>query len=253
MPHGTSMKTGFQGTIGSLPLVDLLQVWSMNGFSGQVVVTAQGRTGHLYYVEGRVVHAECEELSGEDAVRRIVAWPNGAFELHPNVVTLHRTIQKSLSHLLLEAHQELDEQRRRAPAPAAPPASAAPAPGPPPPARAPPAPHAGRSPVLDQIQAIRGVTQVVRFGKDGRPAADSGPGGEALAAKGLYLFLTHAAAVGQAFGLHDLTFAAVHGAHESFVLAHSAGQFLCTAVTQDAAIDPVVAQLRALLTRPRAP
>ncbi len=234
------MKTGFQGTIGSLPLVDLLQVWSMNGFSGQVVVTSQGRTGHLYYVEGGVVHAECEELSGEQAVRRIVSWPTGAFELHPNTVTIHRTIQKSLSHLLLEAHQELDEERRgAAPAPAP---SAAPA--------APPAAPA-RSAVLDQIRALRGVTQVVRFGKDGQPAGDPGPAGEALAAKGLYAFLTHAVAVAQAFGLHELAFATVHGERESFVLAHAGGQFLCAGVAQDAPIDQVTAQIRALLTRPR--
>lgn len=246
------MKTGFQGTIGSLPLVDLLQVWSMNGFSGQVVVTSQGRTGHLYYVEGGVVHAECEELSGEQAVRRIVAWPTGAFELHPNTVTIHRTIQKSLSHLLLEAHQDLDEQRRGA-APAADPPDPPPPPPPAPGAfAAPPAPaQPGRSPVLEQIRAIRGVTQVVRFGKDGRPSGEAGPGSEALAAKGLYLFLTHAVAVAQTFGLHELAFAAVHGERESFVLAHAAGQFLCAAVAQDAPLDPVMAQIRALLTRPR--
>jgi hypothetical protein len=105
---------------------------------------------------------------------------------------------------------------------------------------------------MDQIRAIPGVTQVVRFGKDGRPAADAGPGGEALAAKGLYVFLTHAAAVSEAFGLHDLAFAAIRGARESFVLVHSAGQFLCAAATQDAQLDQVMSQIRALLTKPRA-
>jgi hypothetical protein len=243
MSHGSPMKTGFEGTIGSLPLVDLLQVWSMNGFSGQVVVTSHGRTGHVYYVEGRVVHAECEELTGEEAVRTIVAWPTGAFELHPNTVTIHRTIQKTLSHLLLEAHQEIDEQRRGAP-------SGASGPNPSPAAAAAAAP--GRSPVLEQIRAIRGVTQVVRFAKDGRPAGDAGPGAEALAAKGLYLFLTHAVAVAQAFGLHELAYAAVRGERESFVLAHAAGQFLCAAVAQDAPVDGVLAQVRTVLSRQRA-
>jgi hypothetical protein len=244
MSQGTSTRTGFQGAIGSLPLVDLLQVWAVNGFSGLVVVTSEGLTGHLYYVEGAVVHAECDGVMGEPAVRTIVGWPTGAFELHPNTVTLHRTIQKTLSHLLLQAHQELDEQRRDP--------IAAPTPPPVPP-KLPAAAAPARSGVLDQIRAIRGVTQLVRFGKDGRPAADCGPAGEALAAKGLYLSLTHAAAVADAFGLHDLAFATVHGERESFVLVHSGGQFLCTAVAQDAAIDQVVAQLRALLTRPRTP
>jgi hypothetical protein len=243
MSQSTSPKTGFQGAIGSLPLVDLLQVWAANGFSGLVVVTSQGRTGHLYYVEGAIVHAECSEIVGEAAVCAIVSWPAGSFELHPNTVTLHRTIEKSVSHLLLEAHREIDEHRR----------DAAAAPAPRPAAEAAPAATGGgtRQSVLDQIRAIRGVTQLVRFGKDGRPAGDAGPAGEALAAKGLYLSLTHAAAVAEAFGLHELAFATVRGPRESFVLVHSAGQFLCTAVAQDVPIDQVLAQLRALLTRPR--
>lgn len=244
MAQSTSTKSGFQGAIGSLPLVDLLQVWSVNAFSGLVVVTSQGRTGHLYFVEGGIVHAECDDLVGEHALKTIVGWPAGAFELHPNTVTLHRTIQKSLSHLLLEAHREIDEQRRDA-------AAATPAAPPPAPAATAAAPSTSRPGVLDQIRALRGVTQLVRFGKDGRPTGDAGPAGEALAAKGLYLSLTHSAAVAQAFGLHDLAFASVRGERESFVLVHSAGQFLCTAVSQDAAIEPVVTQIRALLTRPR--
>jgi hypothetical protein len=248
MSQSTSPKTGFQGAIGSLPLVDLLQVWASNGFAGLVVVTSQGRTGHLYYVDGAIVHAECNEIVGEAAVCAIVSWPAGSFELHPNTVTLHRTIQKSVSHLLLEAHREIDEHRRDAAA------APAPSPAPPKPAAeaAPAAGGATRQSVLDQIRAIRGVTQLVRFGKDGRPAGDAGPAGEALAAKGLYLSLTHAAAVAEAFGLHELAFATVRGPRESFVLVHSAGQFLCTAVAQDVPIDQVLAQLRALLTRPRA-
>jgi hypothetical protein len=250
MSHGTSTRSGFQGTIGSLPLVDLLQVWSMNGFSGLVVVTSQGRTGHVYFVEGGVVHAECDGMVGEQALSTVVGWPTGLFELHPNTVTLHRTIQKSLSHLLLEAHRELDEQRRDAVPPASTPP---PVPKPVAAGAAPPAREPARSGVLDQIRAIRGVTQLVRFGKDGRPTGDAGPAGEALAAKGLYLSLTHAAAVAEAFGLHDLAFASVRGERESFVLVHSNGQFLCTAVAQDAAIEPVVTQIRGLLTRPRAP
>lgn len=248
MSHGASTKTGFEGTIGSLPLVDLLQVWSVNGFSGQVVVTSESRTGHLYYVDGSVVHAECDDLVGEEALRRIVAWPAGAFELHPNTVTLHRTIEKGLSQLLLEAHQQLDERQRRsapaAAAPAAPPRSGA---------AAAPASPPSRPGVLDQIRAIPGVTQLVRFGKDGRPSGNPGPAAEALAAKGLYVFLVHAAAVAEAFGLRDLTFATVRGDRESFVLVHSAGQFLCTAVSRDANVDEVTARIRALLTRPRAP
>jgi len=254
MAQGSSSpnRTGFQGAIGNLPLVDLLQVWSSNGFSGLVLVTSQSQTGHLYFVDGQIVHAECEDATGEQAVGQIVSWPEGSFELHPNTTTIHRTIQKSLSHLLLDAHRHLDERRRETPAPAQRPPP--PAPRPPPLAASAATPPAAREPArpgpLEQIRAIRGVTQVVRFGVDGRPIGERSAEGEALAAKGLYLALTHATFVAEAFGLHELSVGVLHGARESFVLVRAGGQHLCVAVAPDVAVEPVAAQIRALLTRP---
>jgi hypothetical protein len=222
--------------------VDLLQVWSMNRFSGLVTITREAQRGQLYLVDGEIVHAEAGELVGEPAVREVIGWPDGAFDLYPNTATLHRTIEKRMSHLLLDAHRVIDEGRRDGPAPA--PASAPPAPA------APAAPPPAKSGVFDQIRALRGVTQVVRFGPDGRPVGDGGPAAERLAAKGLYLAMRHGAAVASAFGLRDLSVATLHTAEEPFVLIHSAGTYLCVAVAPDAAPDQVAAQLRTLLSRP---
>ena len=82
---GTSPRAGFQGAIESLPLVDLLQVWSLNRFSGLVSVSSEGRTAQIFLVEGEVVHAEADEATGEAAVRAVVSWLDGSFELsnHP--------------------------------------------------------------------------------------------------------------------------------------------------------------------------
>jgi hypothetical protein len=234
---------GFQGSVGNLPLVDLLQVWAMNRLSGLVTVNSQSRTGHLYFADGAIVHAEADELAGEAAVGAILGWPEGTFELAPNTTTLKRTIQKSLSHLLLDAHRVMDERQRDVGAAAVRPAS-------PPAPPAPPARDPSRPAVLDQIRAIRGVARVVRFAKDSRPIGEAGPEAEALAAKGVYLAMTHAACVAATFGLHDLGLATVHGDVETFVLVHGSASSLCVALDCGVAVDPVVAQLRALLTRP---
>lgn len=230
------MKSGFHGEIGSLPLVDLLQVWSMNRFAGMVTVSSQDRAGQLYFVDGEILHAEAGAWSGERAVQEIIGWPEGAFELFPNTTTLQRTIEKSFSHLLLDVHHALDERRRSSPPPLRP---AAPAP-----AREPPRPS-----VLDQIRALEGVTQVVRFGKDGRASGQDGPGAEQLAAKGLYLAVTHAAAVAKAFGLGELGIAALQGERESFVVVHRAGNHLCVALAPGTPVEPVLGPLRALVIR----
>jgi len=227
---------GFQGSIDSMPLVDLLQVWALNRFSGLVAITSQGRTGKLYLAEGEVVHAEADGHAGEAAVRAVIGWPQGAFELVPNTSTLKRTIHKSVSHLLLDAHRGLDEQRHAAAAPTPPPAAPQPR-------------EPARPGVLEQIRAIHGVTRVVRFGQDGRPA-DEGHEAEALAARGLYLAMTQATWVASAFGLHDLGIASLRGQKESFVLVHGSGRYLCVSVAAGMALDPVVSQLRAILSRP---
>jgi hypothetical protein len=65
----------------------------------------------------------------------------------------------------------------------------------------------------------------------------------------MYLAMTHAAAVAQAFGLQDLSVASLQGRTESLVLVHSAGNYLCLAVTPGVPLEPLVTQVRTLLTR----
>lgn len=231
--------SGFHGATGSLPLVDLLQVWSLNRFSGLVAVTFAGRTGHLYFVDGEIVHAEVDEAVGEQAVGIILSWPGGAFEPIPNTTTLKRTITKRLSHLLLDAHRIIDE-RRRDPPPALTPPPITPA-------------TEQRGPTaLERIRAVPGVASAVRFGRDGRVGPGEGPAAEALAAKALYLALNHAGAIAATFGLRDLSIGALQGARESLLVVHSNGNYLGVAVAKGAAVEPVAAQVRALLTRPAA-
>lgn len=225
---------GLRGDSG-LPLVDLLQVWSLNRFSGLIAVASHGREGKLHFADGDIVHAEAEGVEGEPAVQSILTWAEATFEPFPNTTTLSRTIRKKVSHLLLDAHRLLDEQRRSSPgvpAPAAKPSAAA------------------GSSVLDQIRAIRGVIRLVRFGADGRPLGPADAEADALAAKGLYLALTHGDAVRQAFGLRELSLAALEGGGESFLVIRAGTQYLGVAVAQGTPLDPVLSQVRALLTRP---
>ncbi len=237
---GGGPASGIRGASGGLPLVDVLQVWSMNRFSGLVNVTADGETGHVYFVDGEVVHAEAEGAEGEEALQFVLGWQNSAFEPFPNTTTLKRTIQKRLSHLLLDAHRVLDERRRN---PSAPPRT-----------RATSAAPAAREPTgvgpMDQVRAIGGVTRLVRFGADGRPLGEGGQEEEALAARGLYLAMMHAGAAAAAFGLRELSWATLQGDPESLVVVHSQGNYLCVAVSPGVAVDQVATQVVGLLSRP---
>ena len=167
-----------------------------------------------------------------EAIPLVVGWPEGSFQLHPKTTTLKRTIAKSLSHLLLHAHRALDERQRHPPAPA--------------PAATPPTP-APRPGGFDSVRAIPGVKYAVRFKSDGRPLGDPGPEAEALAARGLYLFVTHGVPIGSALGLRDLAFVSLHSERERLLLFHSQGSYLCVSIAPGASNDEVEARVRALL------
>jgi hypothetical protein len=246
MSAATGSPGGLRGGDASLPLVDLLQVWSLNRFSGLVAVATRAQAGNLHFVEGEIVHAEAGGLEGEPAVRVILAWTDITFESFPNTTTLKRTIQKRVSHLLLDVHRVLDEARRT---PASTPGEARTA------VVAGVTPHAATSPggnVIEQLRALRGVTGLVRFGADGRPtgAGAGDPAAERLAAKALYLCMTHASAVGEAFGLREFWLAALENPVESLIVVHSGEQYLGLGVAPGVQLEPLVTQVRALLTRP---
>jgi hypothetical protein len=227
MPESPPQR-GFQGAVSSLPLVDVIQLQAGNGFSGLISVSSSGRVGRLYFVDGAIVHAESPEgVVGEEAVYAIVGWPGGTFNLHPNTATLERTIHKSVAHLLIEAHQFIDERRHR------------------PPPR--PSAPASRPNLVDTVRAVPGVADVVRFGMDGVPQGDASPEAETLAARGLYLAMTHGAAVSAAFGLGELNSVSLRSESEPLLLFHSQGNYLCVSIASQATNDEVEARIRALL------
>lgn len=178
---------GFSGTVGSLPLVDLLQVEALNRYSGLLGVTAGEHSGRVYFDEGEIVHAEAAGHTGEAAMCTMVGWPKGRFELAAHTAAPQRTIHKSFNHLMLDCHRLLDESRR-VPVAREPPRPSAPPPLPPPQAPRPSAPEA-RAGLLERVKALKGVARLVHTGKDGRPSDDSPEAGD-LAARGLYVSLT---------------------------------------------------------------
>lgn len=232
-PRGDA-ATGFHGSLANLPLVDVIQMVGGNRFSGLLAVAHGGQQGRLYFVDGEIVHAEAGDHLGEAAVRTIVGWPRGSFDLHPNTATIERTIRKRLSPLLLDVHHALDEHRRTSERM-----------GPVGVPREPP-----RTSWIDQVRALPGVVYAVRFGAEGTPIGDAGPQAEALAARGFYLAQMVAGPAAQLLGLHDLGVAAVRSAGEQLLLFHVRGSYLCLAVAPDVSVDRVEADARAIQTRP---
>jgi hypothetical protein len=101
----------FQGSLAELHLPDIIQLVSVSGKTGVFHLSDASHRGDIWLHEGRIVHAETEDLSGEEAVYALAIWRSGEFRFEAGVATPRQTIQKSNTNLLMEAARRLDEWR----------------------------------------------------------------------------------------------------------------------------------------------
>ncbi|MEO8361255.1 MAG: DUF4388 domain-containing protein [Vicinamibacteria bacterium] len=101
----------FQGSLSELPLPDVIQLVSSSGKTGCFHLTDADIKGQIYIQEGRIVHAQVEDLSGEEAVYQLAIWSRGEFFFETGASVAANTITKTNTNLLMEAARRLDEWR----------------------------------------------------------------------------------------------------------------------------------------------
>jgi hypothetical protein len=99
----------FQGSLQELPVPDIIQLVSVSGKTGMFTLTRGGETGHIFLRDGRIVHAELGETSGEEAVYALAIWSTGEFQFTPGRETDILSIDRTNTSLLMEAARRLDE------------------------------------------------------------------------------------------------------------------------------------------------
>jgi len=105
---GPESDTGFRG-IQSKSLVDIIQLECISQSSSLLRISNGPLTGKIWIQDGEVIDAEADELRGEAAFLKILAWKAGHFESLPPDPARPRTVFKSYNALLLESAQALDE------------------------------------------------------------------------------------------------------------------------------------------------
>ncbi|NLE49219.1 MAG: DUF4388 domain-containing protein, partial [Sandaracinaceae bacterium] len=104
------------GSIGEVPLPDLLQLFSASKKTGVLVITTETQSGRIVLEEGRVVHAVLdgrEEVPPVKAFCRILSYNEGTFDMEPpHEGSVPDEIGMSTEGLLMEAMRQLDELRR---------------------------------------------------------------------------------------------------------------------------------------------
>jgi hypothetical protein len=101
----------FQGSLAELHLPDIIQLISVSGKTGVFHLTDGDHKGQIFLNDGKIVHAQLDDATGEEAVYALAIWSQGDFRFEPGVSTEVRTISKSKTHLLMEAARRLDEWR----------------------------------------------------------------------------------------------------------------------------------------------
>src|SRR5207245_450991 len=113
-PEGALLRTRprpRKGPFASVPLPDIIQLISVSGKTGVFHLTSGALAGEIYLSDGKIVHAQLDDVSGEEAVYALAMWSQGDFRFDPGVAIELRTITKSNTNLLMEAARRLDEWR----------------------------------------------------------------------------------------------------------------------------------------------
>ncbi|MCC6349556.1 MAG: DUF4388 domain-containing protein [Candidatus Eisenbacteria bacterium] len=98
------------GELGLLSLFDLGQLLLLNGATGELCVTREGRKGYLYFDRGQIVNAVDDEYhEGEGAAYTLFSWKSGTFEFHARPARGVRVVTEGTEALMLEAARRMDE------------------------------------------------------------------------------------------------------------------------------------------------
>jgi hypothetical protein len=100
-----------RGDLGEIPPFAVLQILEMGRKTGVLEVETESGPGRLWLADGQPVHAETKELAGFEAALTISQAASGTFSFEPARAAPERTIEASVTELLLEASRLLDEKR----------------------------------------------------------------------------------------------------------------------------------------------
>ncbi len=104
-----SRQDGFAGTLRHVDLIDLIQMCCLSNVSLGIRVSRASESGSIFIHDGKIVHAVCNDLYGENAFYRIMAWQGGSFETLNVSSFPETTIDQNYQFLLIEAARIADE------------------------------------------------------------------------------------------------------------------------------------------------
>lgn len=100
-----------EGSLQDFSFSDLIQIIGLNASTGTLRLSSEGRDGMLACVEGRIVGARVQDLSGEEAVYALFHWDTGAFNFDARPPQQPEDVTAPLGELAQEGIRRLDRWR----------------------------------------------------------------------------------------------------------------------------------------------
>jgi len=101
-----------RGSLEQMNVLDLLQSLDMGRKTCALTLSNNNDTCRMYFTDGQINHAQYDQLKGDEAVYKVLAWTGGTFEIDFKVSSTEQTVTQSTQGLLLEGLRLLDETNR---------------------------------------------------------------------------------------------------------------------------------------------
>lgn len=96
----------------TIDLVTVMQVINMEKKTSALEVDVDGNLGMIFFMDGEIVHAEFDDLEGEEAVLKLIAQPSGRISVRKIKNKVKRTIKTPFVKHMMNIMQTVDEIRR---------------------------------------------------------------------------------------------------------------------------------------------
>jgi CheY-like chemotaxis protein len=103
-----------RGNLSQMNVIDLVQSLEMGRKSCLLTLNNDQDRCEMYFREGQVTHARYGDLSGDEAVFKVLRWTGGNFQIDFEAKSSQETTTLNTQGLLMEGLRLLDESRRDA-------------------------------------------------------------------------------------------------------------------------------------------
>lgn len=110
--EGEGEGEGIRGNLADMNFMEILQPLGQNRKTCSIFLTSGNQHAAIYLQDGLVIHAECEDVQGEEAVYRALTWDRGSFEILLRAYPGQPSMMQSVEGLLLEGVRRMDEAAR---------------------------------------------------------------------------------------------------------------------------------------------